>query len=39
MKNLTAKNRKVKDGNSKSGNSLDSSFVYYVEMDVVHIFL
>ena len=39
MKNLTAKNRKVKDGNRKSGNSLDSSFVYFVEMDVVHIFL
>ena len=36
IKNLTAKYRKVKDGNRKSGNSPDSSFVYFVEMDAVH---
>ena len=36
IKNLTAKYRKVKDGNRKSGDSLDSSFVYFVEMDAVH---
>ena len=36
IKNLTAKYKKVKDGNRKSGNSLDSSFVYFVEMDAVH---
>ena len=35
IKNLTAKSRKVKDGNRKSGNSLDSSFVYFEEMDAV----
>ena len=35
IKNLTAKYRKVKDSNRKSGNSLDSSFVYFVEMDAV----
>ena len=36
IKNLTAKYRKVKDSNRKSGNSLDSSFVYFVEMDADH---
>ena len=36
VKNLTVKYKKVKDGNRKSGNSLDSSFVYFVEMDAVH---
>ena len=36
IKNLTAKYRKVKDDNRKSGNSLDSSFVYFVGMDAVH---
>ena len=35
IKNLTAKYRRVKDGNRKSGNSLDSSFVYFEEMDAV----
>ena len=35
IKNLS-KYRKVKDSNRKSGNSLDSSFVYFVEMDAVH---
>ena len=34
--NLTVKYRKVKDDNRKSGNSLDSSFVYFVEMYAVH---
>ena len=33
VKNLTAKYRKVRDSNRKSGNSLDFSFVYFVEMD------
>ena len=36
IKNLTAKYKKVKDGNRKSVNSLDSSFVYFAEMDAVH---
>ena len=36
IKNLTVKYRKVKDSNRKSGNSLDSSFVYFMEMDAVH---
>ena len=31
IKNLTAKYRKVKDGNRKSCNSLDSSFVHFVD--------
>ena len=35
IKNLTAKYKKVKDANRKGGNSLDSSFVYFVEMDAV----
>ena len=35
IKNLTGKYRKVKNGNRKSGNRLDSSFVYFVEMDAV----
>ena len=35
IKNLTAKYRRVKDGNRKSGNSLDSSFVYFEEMNAV----
>ena len=35
IKNLTAKYKKVEDGNRKSGNSLDSSFAYLVEMDAV----
>ena len=36
IKNLTVKYRKVKDGNRKSDNSLDSSFAYFMEMDAVH---
>ena len=32
IKNLTAKYRKVKDSNRKSGNSLDSSFAYFMEL-------
>ena len=36
IKNLTAKYRKVKDSNRKSGNSLDYSFVYFREMDALH---
>ena len=28
--------RKYKDGNRKNCNSLESSFVYFVEMDAVH---
>ena len=35
IKNLTAKYGRVKDGNRNSGNSLDSSFVYFEEMDAV----
>ena len=33
---LSTKYRKVKDNNRKGGNSLDSSFIYFVEMDAVH---
>ena len=35
IKNLTAKYKKVKDGNRKSVNSLDSSFVYFMEIDTI----
>ena len=36
INNLTAKYRKVEDDNRKSGNSLDSSFAYFVTMVAVH---
>ena len=32
---MTVKYREAKDGNRKSGDSLESSFVYFVEMDAV----